>query len=234
MDNPVPFQPPIPEPMVQTNNKPSFLKTPFGKIMLIVLPIICILGILLVIRYFFPNLIPFQTKNIPTNNIASSSANVSETFRLTCPIKQEFCNKATLKTYNKAPALIYKIPKDINILASTTITNLEDRLVFGNQQQGTKTLNFAAKNQNTCYIFSYIIPNENDFINLDLLPIPKGQTIATGSANTISLDKDQANLIVTVRKYEITAQKPCKIWDNPLWEGTPFLPLNDLATLFPK
>jgi len=200
----------VSQPQVTIPRK-NFLKTPLG----IILTVAALLAVSLSLWF-----VSVPQKKMVKNQLTKELA---EKLKLSCPVSKEYCPQGKIKKYQGNPALVYKISSGSGVLASTNVNHSEQLELFQNTEAKIKTLYTAVESGGSCYIISYAVPLESKFNELTA-PIKEGQALATINGKGILVEKEEANLIVMIRKFA-QPTTPCFIKGNELRESAPFIPL---------
>ncbi|MCL5432660.1 MAG: hypothetical protein M1524_00905 [Patescibacteria group bacterium] len=196
--------------------KNSFLSFVEIGVFEIIFVIVCFLLIFGTLNYFnilsvsdaFPQYLgwlPRQTntasKQAETSIAVPTSAQQKNS--LACPVPESYCNSGKQITYNGNPALAYNLPQGVEI---TAIYHVADSTPFvtqpyklGNPIGFYQSFVFNNECYTATYTFSSTVPTEK----INLLPLEKGASLATISADLSQIEGQNSNFILQLQKRQI-------------------------------
>ena len=169
-----------------------------------------------------------QPPTQPNNN--SNIEIIEEKLSINCPVSKEFCSSGKITQYTGGPALTYTIASGSSVTNGTEVANENDIELFLNDLTKTKTLFVSKTIGGSCFIITYIFPNDVEIPTFQSFPLTTGQQLTTMTNSKLKTE-EEPNLILQFRKYTISPEKSCAIKDNSYKDAYPPLPVESVQIL---
>lgn len=179
-------------------------QNPYRKYLLVVFGIGIILIVVILLRFrIFDNLIS-QKKPTP-------SPSPTPKLTLSCPVPKQYCKLGKQTNYSGHPALLYQLPQGTQVTSAAPVTDSLKVTTTNKSKRISYSLKQTFIMNEQCYTLSYTFPPDSQLAKFDLLPLDVGTNIATTGASLLTVENEQANLIVQLRKRPLdpnTAGQP--------------------------
>lgn len=120
-------------------------------------------------------------------------------FALGCPVAEEICHQARETSFQGYPALEFLLPAKAVVTSAAEVADFNTFSTRDENKNKLKGIYSSHVSDETCLRVTYLFSDNVEVRKIDLLPLPKGDTLATASGKLIlqvqkgSLDQSTAN-----------------------------------------